>query len=68
MFEIDIKKTDSCTTCITKISQVININLLTSHGCIIPDKMIQVGDKWQLWSLGGYLNKREVDPWNRTQK
>ena len=38
-----------------KISEVINIDetdcvLLTSCGCIIPDKMIQTGDKWQLWT------------------
>ena len=50
MFEIDLKKTDSYTTCITKISEVINIDepdcvLLTSRGCIIPDEMIQIGDK-----------------------
>ena len=66
MFEIDLKKTDSYTTCITKISEVINIDetdcVLTSRGCIIPDEMIQAGDKWQLWTLGGYLNKRRIAP------
>ena len=50
MFEIDLKTTDSYTTCITKISEVINIDeadcvLFTSCGCIIPDEMIQAGDK-----------------------
>ena len=67
MFEIDLKKTDSYTTCITKISEVINIDepdcvLLTSRGCIIPDEMIQIRDKWQLWTLRGYLNKRRIAP------
>ena len=71
MFNIDLKKTDSYTTCITKISEVINIDepdcvLFTSHGCIIPDEMIQIGDKWQLWTSGGYLNKRRIAPENLT--